>query len=510
MAQDVDVLIVGAGPTGLALALWLTRLGVKVRIVDKSPHRADTSRALVTHARTLELYDQIGIAEEVVARGRKFEGVRMWAKGAQRARADLGDMGAGISPFPFALMFPQDEHELLLIEHLKAAGVSVERPVELRDFRQGEGGVTARLASPGAGEERAQARFLAGCDGAHSTVRTTIAAGFPGGEYSRMFYVADVVASGPVMNGDLNLALDAGDFLAVFPMKGEGRARLVGDIEHTGGDTLTFDDVGHQAIERLGVRIEQVNWFSSYRVHHRVAATWRSGSAFLLGDAAHIHSPVGGQGMNTGIGDAINLAWKLAAVIKGGAAEALLDTYQSERIAFARRLVATTDRAFQAVSRDDPGARFARLTLAPAMLPLMLRLPAFRRLMFRTVSQTGIDYRGKGLAKGSAGGVAGGDRLPWVEGGDNFAPLRTLGWHVQVHGAPEVGIVEACADAGLELARFDWTEAAGRAGFKEGAFHLVRPDGYVALVAEHGAAGALSAFQARFNLNFREPVRQAP
>jgi len=172
MTQDVDVLIVGAGPTGLALALWLRHLGVKIRIIDKSPHRADTSRALVTHARTLELYDQIGIAEEVVARGQKFEGIRMWAKGAQRARADLGDMGAGVSPFPFALMFPQDEHELLLIEHLERAGLTVERPVELRDFRQGEGGVSARLASPGRGDELIEARFLAGCDGAHSTVRT--------------------------------------------------------------------------------------------------------------------------------------------------------------------------------------------------------------------------------------------------------------------------------------------------------------------------------------------------
>jgi len=323
-----------------------------------------------------------------------------------------------------------------------------------------------------------------------------------------MFYVADVVASGPVMNGDLNLALDEGDFLAVFPMKGEGRARLVGDIEHRGGETLTFEDVGHKVIERLGVRIDQVNWFSSYRVHHRVAETWRFGPAFLLGDAAHIHSPVGGQGMNTGIGDAINLAWKLASVIKGGADDALLDTYQSERIAFARRLVATTDRAFQAISRNDPAARFTRLSLAPALLPVLLRSPAFRRLMFLTVSQTGINYRGKGLARGSAGRVSGGDRLPWVEGGDNFAPLRTLGWHAQVQGAAEAGIEQACADAGLELARFDWSETAGRAGFKDGAFHLVRPDGYVALVAERGAAGALSAFQARFNLNFREPVRQ--
>jgi hypothetical protein len=321
-----------------------------------------------------------------------------------------------------------------------------------------------------------------------------------------MFYVADVVASGPVMNGDLNLSLDEGDFLAVFPMKGDGRVRLVGDIEHTDSGALTFDDVGHKAIDRLGLRVERVNWLSSYRVHHRVAATWRSGPVFLLGDAAHIHSPVGGQGMNTGIGDAINLAWKLASVIKGEGGGALLDTYQSERSAFARQLVATTDRAFQAISRNDPMARFVRLSLAPNVLPVLLRSPAFRRMMFRTVSQTGVTHRGRGLAEGAAGQVHGGDRLPWVEGGDNFMPLRGLGWHAQAHGEPEAGVADACAQAGLEFVRFPWSEAAGRAGFRQGAFHLVRPDGYVALAAERGAAAALAAFQARFAVKFESAL----
>ena len=504
MAGDVEVLIAGAGPTGLTLALWLSHLGVKLRIVDRAPQQASTSRALAVHARTLELHDQIGLAEAAVSAGVKLGAVRLWANGVQRARAAFGELGVGLSPFPFVLILPQDAHEQLMLEALAARGITVERPVDLRDFQIGENGVTVRLGRSG-GEERVEAAFLAGCDGAHSTVRTTLAAGFAGGTYSRMFYVADVEAAGPVMNGDLNICLDEGDFLAVFPLQGAGRARLVGDLERVGDEAFNFDDVGHAVIDRLGVDVRRVNWFSTYRVHHRVAATWRQGPVFLLGDAAHVHSPVGGQGMNTGMGDAVNLAWKLAAVLGGQAPTSLLDTFQRERIAFARRLVATTDRMFQAVSRDDAPSRFLRLNVVPTVLPILASSNAFRRWMFETISQTAVNYRGKGLAEGAAGEVRGGDRLPWVEGTDNYAPLKSLAWTAQVHGEPGAGVAEACAAAAVPLSVFPWTKAAARAGMRSGAFHLVRPDGYVALVASRDAPPALAAFQARRGLTLAAP-----
>jgi hypothetical protein len=243
-----------------------------------------------------------------------------------------------------------------------------------------------------------------------------------------------------------------------------------------------------------------VNWFSTYRVHHRVAGSWRAGRAFLLGDAAHIHSPVGGQGMNTGIGDAINLAWKLAAVIGRRAPPALLDTYEPERIAFARRLVASTDRAFQIVSRDDPLARFVRLVLAPLILPAVFALIAARRLMFLTVSQINVNYRGAALSEGAAGKVKAGDRLPWVSEPDNFAALKSLAWQGHVYGDASPAIESACATAGLPLTTFAWSAAAARAGLARGAIHLVRPDGYLALIATSDAAAALAAYQARHGL----------
>ena len=502
MTKTTDVLIAGAGPTGLVLALWLTRLGVQVRIVDKAPTPGETSRALAVHARTLEFYDQLGLAQDVVAHARKLDAARLWISGRQRARLVFGDMGAGISPFPYALIYPQDEHERLLIEHLSTAGVSVERPVELTAAEAVDGGVIAHLVQADGKEERVEARYLAGCDGARSKVREIVSSDFPGGTYSRLFYVADIEASGPVMNAELNLALDEADFLAVFPMKGTGRVRLVGDVERPDDENLTFEDVGQHVIERLRLQVKSINWFSTYRVHHRVAGAWRQGPLFLLGDAAHIHSPVGGQGMNTGIGDAVNLAWKLAAVIKGEAGAALLDSYEPERIAFARRLVASTDRAFQIVTRDDGTARFIRLRLAPLILPLAFQLTAVRRLAFLTLSQTHVNYRKGPLAEGSAGRIRAGDRLPWVREANNYAGLKQLAWQGQVFGELEAGLADACTGAGLTLDRFPWTPAASDAGYERGAFHLVRPDGYVSLIAAKGAAGALSNYKARHELTF--------
>ena len=321
-SADTEVLIVGAGPTGLVLALWLTRLGVRVRIVDKTAEPGTTSRALAVQARTLEFYSQVGLADAVVASGRKTIAANLWVAGKRAAHAVLGEMGKGLSPFPFALIFPQDEHERLLVERLAEAGVQVERRTELLRFEDAAGPVIAYLRGPDGVEERSEAAYIAGCDGAHSTIREALQIGFHGGVYDHLFYVADVEASGAAINGELNIALDTTDFLVVFPLKSDGRARLIGTVrqeaEHQ-SDELSWNDVSTRVLQWMPIDVKRVNWFSTYRVHHRVASHFGKDRAFLLGDAAHIHSPVGGQGMNTGIGDAVNLAWKLAAVLRGHA-----------------------------------------------------------------------------------------------------------------------------------------------------------------------------------------------
>lgn len=240
------------------------------------------------------------------------------------------------------MIYPQDEHERLLIERLAGLGVLVERETEVLSFEETDDRVQVKIRKPDATEENCTVTYVAGCDGARSTTREHLGIGFPGGTYEHLFYVADVQATGETVNGDLNIALERSDFLVVFPLKGEGRARFIGTVRDAPrtDEELSWESVNKGVVEHLRTDVRCVNWFSTYRVHHGVADRFRKGRSFLLGDAAHIHSPVGGQGMNTGIGDAVNLAWKLGAVLRGRGKVSLLDTYEPERIAFARRLVA--------------------------------------------------------------------------------------------------------------------------------------------------------------------------
>jgi 2-polyprenyl-6-methoxyphenol hydroxylase-like FAD-dependent oxidoreductase len=494
-----DVLVIGSGPTGLVLALWLTRLGVKVRIIDKTAVPGTTSRALAVHARTLELYRQLDLADCVVERGHKVPAVRLWVKGEPRARLDFTQIASDLTPYPFLEIFPQDEHERLLIERLQQLGVAVERQAELVGYRDEGGRIAARIRRAGGPDESCEADYIAGCDGGHSIVRETMGTGYPGGTYRQLFYVADVQASGPALDGELHVDLEQADFLAVFPLAGNGRARLIGTVrderaEHP--DTLRFEDVSRRIIDNLKVDVQTVNWFSTYRVHHRVTGHFRKGRAFLLGDAAHIHSPAGGQGMNTGIGDAINLAWKLQAVLKGGAPDALLDSYEPERIAFARRLVKTTDRVFTVATAQGRFADIVRTRIVPILLPALAKFAVFREFLFRMVSQVTINYRHSALSEGRAGGVHGGDRLPWIVAGDsdNYEPLKAMTWQVHVYGTASAELRSWCERRNLPLHVFAWRQNYAKAGFARDALYLIRPDTYVALASADDMIDSLQRY----------------
>jgi 2-polyprenyl-6-methoxyphenol hydroxylase-like FAD-dependent oxidoreductase len=496
---NTKVLIVGAGPSGLVLALWLNKLGVPLRVIDKAAQPGTTSRALAVQARTLELYRQLDLTDAVLAEGYRTDAVNLWAQGEHRARFSLGAMGAGLTPYPFLYIYPQDRHERLLIARLEARGIKVERPAELVGYEDHGDRVVAHIQQPDGSSETCEASYIIGCDGAHSVVRKVMGTGYPGGTYPQLFYVADIEGTGPALNGELNVDLEESDLLAVFPLARAGRARLVGTIRDERAEretTLTFDDVSYRVINNLKIDIQKLNWFSTYRVHHRVAEQFRRGRAFLVGDAGHIHSPAGGQGMNTGIGDAINLAWKLAAVVQGRAPDGLLDSYEAERTAFARRLVATTDRAFRFITADGPVADIVRTRVAPTVLPLMFRVPAGRRFFFRTVSQTVLNYRDGPLSKGIAGNVHGGDRLPWVaaDGRDNYAPLDSVAWQVHIYGSAREELAEWCAAHAVRLQVFEWSVAHEAAGLARDAIYLLRPDSYVALAGAIGTGMALADY----------------
>ena len=492
-----DVLVVGAGPTGLVLALWLTRMGARVRIIDRNAEPGTTSRALAVHARTLELYAQLDLADAVVAKGHQTPAVDLWVRGEKKARISFEEVGHGLTPYPFLHIFPQDEHERLLIERLEAMGVAVERRTELLGYSDDGASVVARLRAPDGREDRCEAAYIAGCDGARSIVRQTMGTGFPGGTYQQVFYVADVEAAGPAIDGDLHVDLDEADFLAVFPLAGEGRARLIGTVRDQRADraeSLKFEDVSDRAIQHMKVDVRKVNWFSTYRVHHRVTDHFRKGRAFLLGDAAHIHSPAGGQGMNTGIGDAINLAWKLKTVLDGRTADALLDSYEAERIAFARRLVRTTDQAFSLATAEGRIADIIRTRIVPVVLPSLARIDALREYMFRAVSQITINYRRSALSEGEAGAVRGGDRLPWIAEVDNYRPLAAMSWQVHVYGEAGADLAGWCSGHGLPLHVFAWRTEYENAGFARNALYLLRPDTYVALASPTPAATEIAKY----------------
>jgi 2-polyprenyl-6-methoxyphenol hydroxylase-like FAD-dependent oxidoreductase len=483
--DETEVLIVGAGPTGLVLALWLVRQGIKVRIVDRSDSPGTSSRAMAVQARTLELYRQLDLADEIVEGGLRNPAINMWVKGAHRARLDFRDAGRELTPYPFVLIYPQDRHERVLVRRLEEVGVRVERNTELLGFAQDADGVDVRLRGP-AGESACRAAWLAGCDGAHSAVRHQMGSGFEGGTYQHTFYVADVEVAGPSADGEIHLSLEDGDFALLLAYDLKGHARLIGavrDAEVAEGHELGFEDVRQRAITSLGMKIERVNWFSTYRVHHRVAGHYRTGRALLLGDAAHVHSPAGGQGMNTGIGDAVNLAWKLAHVLRGRAPDTLIDSYETERKAFALKLVETTDRVFSFVTADGGFADFVRTRIAPLFASAAYGIEPVRAFMFRVLSQTGIEYHDSPLSAGHAGHVRGGDRLPWTGygGPDNYAWLTDIAWQVHVYGTVRPGLETWCAHRGIGLHRYDWCDACQAAGFARDAAYLVRPDGYVAL-----------------------------
>ena len=497
------VLIVGAGPTGLMLALRLARHGVDCRIIDKNSGPGQASRAMAVHARTLEFYQQLGFADELVSLGIKINAMHIHEGGEELVKLALGEIGEGLSPYPFVLSLPQDEHERFLISKLAAAGVHVEWNVALDLWTQDDSEVQAILLNHG---ERQYCTFnyICGCDGARSKVREIAGFDFSGGTYDHLYYVADAKVAGK--NTDLHAHLGANSFALMLPVRTSGMQRLIGILPDRpeGAPAPVFDDVREQVESLLNIQVEHVNWFSTYKVHHRVAAQFRERRCFILGDAAHLHSPVGGQGMNTGLGDAVNLAWKLAQKLRGQSNDALLDTYESERIVFARKLVATTDRAFQAIVAQGMAGQFLRRWLVPHALPFLSGFARARRLLFQTVSQIQIHYEDSALSAGHAEYLRGGDRLPWFSDGtqDNFTALRSMDWQLHIYGEAAPELLDEARVLKLPVHCYTYNVAAKLAGLGRDAAYLVRPDGHIALALHLQESGALRALALRLGLHF--------
>ncbi|GGA68969.1 2-polyprenyl-6-methoxyphenol hydroxylase [Pseudoclavibacter endophyticus] len=479
------MLVVGAGPTGLMLANWLQRLSVDHVLIDGKDGPTRQSRAIAVQQRSFELYAQLGMIDPVRDESVAARYVRPgWQRRAAPVPLPVGRIGLGMSAYPGIHILEQSANERLLVSHLRDAGGTVSWGHELASLDRDDHGVTAHVTHDG-GTREIRARWCVGADGASSPVRKAADIPFSGTTSPDTFWVADATGVEGLPAETVSVRLGTGSFMITFPLHGERRHRLVGVIR---GEP---DEAAARRIaeEGFGVTWRESGWFSTYRLHSRVADRFRDGRIVLAGDAAHVHSPVGGQGMNTGLQDAHNLAFKLAAVLDGTATDALLDRYDAERRPVARRLVSTSDAAFRFVTDQRPRNRRLRRLAVPLIapvMPLLLRLPVGRSAV-AAVGQLRIHYWMSDAAKGRARGRRDrvvGRRLPWT--GSNHGVLREATWQVHAY-SPAPPSLDGMPELVSAAHRFD---PRPDVGLLRDRWYLVRPDGFVAAAAPPDGAPA--------------------
>jgi 2-polyprenyl-6-methoxyphenol hydroxylase-like FAD-dependent oxidoreductase len=497
MNTDVPVLIVGAGPTGLTAAVELSRLGVGVRIIDRAAERSLTSRALGVQARTVELLRVRGVGDEMVRIGNRASATTLYAGGKELAAIELHRMS---SEFNYVLLLAQSETERLLTEQLTRQGVKIERGVEMVAASQQSDHVEVRLRSGDGTEEALRSSYLIAADGSHSAIRKAMGLPFEGRSLAQNYVLGDLHLAGDIPEDQLSIFLARNGFLAVFPM-GDGHFRFMAtDPEQITGDTgePTLEDIQrlYDRTVHLPAQMYDLNWSSRFRINSRHMTTLRDGRVFFGGDAAHVHSPAGGQGMNAGIQDMINLSWKLAMVIEGRARQELLDTYESDRLPMIRQLVRMTERATKVFNSTSPLVHAALTRLAP----ILLARSAVQNKAAPKLGQLAAGYRGSPIAKGGGriGSLHAGDRVPDVHLGGvrlyDLLDLSTLTLFVSSDAIAEayrpwqdivaVRQVRPAGELAGELAGAGWL--------------LVRPDGYLAAAGGHGDAQRLTGWLDRW------------
>lgn len=486
MRNETDVLIVGAGPVGLTMAIELVRYGVRVRIIDKTAQRTDKSKALVLWSRSLELLERSGCSAALVEAGFRVDGVRISAGKQSIAHITLDGID---SAYPYALMLPQSETERILEEFLNGLGVQVERETELLNFHDRGGSVVSALQHSAGAPENVESSWLIGCDGAHSTVRHQLGMAFQGVTSLINWGLADVYLTGMLSPPEIQVIWHPEGTLTIFPIT-ENRYRIIaemGVVQETDTHPVipTLADIQAILNQRFpgDIQASDAVWLSAFHVNERKVADYRAGRVFLAGDAAHVHSPAGGQGMNTGIQDACNLAWKLALVVQGHSSDSLLDSYNQERSPVAEAVLKATGRVTALTTTENHFIQSVRNYAAA----LVLELPLLRRFAANTMSETLVHYPGSALnGSGIHLGPAPGER----------APISTDGSLVGAGATPRFVLFAdaACLPAGLLERYADIVEQTVQPPYHPNGMWLVRPDGYMALSARQGDCGALVVY----------------
>jgi 2-polyprenyl-6-methoxyphenol hydroxylase-like FAD-dependent oxidoreductase len=472
--MNTQVLVVGAGPVGLTMAVELARYGVGVRIVDKGAGRSTTSKALAVWSRTLELLERCDCAQTFVAQGSKMDGMSIFSGGKRLAFIDFRKIQ---SRYNYPIMLPQSDSERILEDRLDALGVRVEREVELVSFTDDGAGVRATLKSV-RGEEECNVDWLVGCDGAHSVVRHALGIPFEGETMPSAWVLADVHMRGlPTPPTELSSYWNERGVIAIFPIT-EGRFRLIAEVD---AGELPADPTLAQVQAIMdqrgpgGVTLTDPIWLSSFRINERKVARYRSGRAFLAGDAAHVHSPAGGQGMNTGMQDAFNLAWKLSLVCSGIAQELpLLESYSQERSAVGEKVLADAARLTAVATLKNPVAMAVRNVVGGMLFGLM----PVNEFFAKHFSETTLRYANSpinGRSEGGHGLPRTGERMVPSEQEGPFGVGSPPRFALLAVYTPSVGqlLVEHSSLLEMQL----------RAPPRPDGIWLVRPDGYVACVA---------------------------
>lgn len=420
---NTQVIICGAGPTGLSLACQLIRYGIDFIIIDKATGITPYSKAIGVHARTLELYNQINLATPALEQGSIAKKARIMTQGKVRGELDFSNMGKDLSPFPYILMLEQHKNEQLLEDYLTLHKKKVFWQSQLSSFSQNTDGVTAQVTHADGTSQTIHAHYLVGCDGPKSVVRHQLGLAFDGSTFERTFYVADTRIHWKQPHDGLTVCFTKSSFVLFFPLPGENRYRIVGvfpdEFKKDEGDVL-YEEIEQQVKQEIQqpLDIYEVSWFSTYKVHSRHVSQFSLGRVFLAGDAAHIHTPVGAQGMNTGIQDSYNLAWKLAWVLHRRAKPQLLNSYHAERLRNAKNLLKTTDQLFNVAAGKAPIFSFFRLHILPYAPKFILNIDAVRKRLFPTISQIALHYRPSTLSYHHADRhfkVKAGDRMPYFK-----------------------------------------------------------------------------------------------
>jgi 2-polyprenyl-6-methoxyphenol hydroxylase-like FAD-dependent oxidoreductase len=413
-ASNVEVAIIGAGPVGLTAAAELARYGISARLVDRRDGPVQHSHAAVVHVRTQEVFEAMGVAERIVPRGYPLQYISLNAFGKLLGGIRVHGVDG---PYPGPRVVSQQVVETQLAEHLAALGGAADRPAEVTEIAEAAEGFTITLHRPDGSSEQFHANYLLGCDGGHSFARGRFGIGFPGERYDGFEFIhadAQLSWSHPTGRGYVYVTKDC--LVLLFPFDAAGRYRVL--CARTDQDPDNHSEPALAEVQAIlrevsgddEAELADASWLARWRSTHRIAERFRAGRVFLAGDAGHIHVPVGGQGMNTGIQDAFNLAWKLAAVIKGGADPALLDSYESERYPVAEDLLKGTDRGFQLMVQPGDLASFAMKLFGSGVIAL----EAVQDRLRRVLGEVTINYRPSALAEdhgGSIGPIAG-DRAP--------------------------------------------------------------------------------------------------